>query len=753
MAIKDELQQQLIKDLLIESAEGLDRFDSEMLSLEKGSASPDTPNIIFRVIHTIKGTAGCLGLTKIESVAHVGENLLSSLREGKVGVSPRLIATLLAYADALRQMLRSLETTQTEGSADYSDLLQQLEALQVCAPLPEETVQPKAAPASTLSSNSSWGLFEPDESLVDEPKGTSIETNTKLTSEPVPSPPNSPPTLGPSVADTAIRVNVDQLDKLMNLVGELVLARNQIVQHCAFSHEHSLIAASQRLNIITTELQEGVMKTRMLPIGNVWAKFPRIVRDVACELGKQVQLVMVGDKTELDRTIIEAIKDPLTHIVRNAIDHGIERPDVRRTSGKAEEGTITLRAFHEGGQVNIEIADDGRGINVTKIKQKGIEKGLLTADAASRMTDREAYNLIFLPGFSTAEKITNVSGRGVGMDVVKTNIEKIGGSVDVLSEDGRGSTIKIKIPLTLAIIPALVVTCGGERFAIPQVSLLELVRLEGEQAKKGIEMLYGAPVYRLRGQLLPLCYLNKELELNLTSSETLDSSDAVNVVILQADGRQFGLVVDEINDTEEIVVKPLGKQLKGIACFAGATIMGDGRVALILDVLGVAQHANVVSEVRDRSLLDKAKSESQSNNRQTLLLFETSKDNRMAIPLSVVARLEEFPRSQVEHSGGQPVVQYRGQILPLIQVSDYVSGAHGHSSEQDPMQVVVYSEHGRSVGLVVGRINDIVEETVTIERAAQSQGILGSIVIQQRVTDLLDVPAVIRSANPTFYAD
>ena len=560
----------------------------------------------------------------------------------------------------------------------------------------------------------------------------------------------------PSAADSAIRVNVDQLDKLMNLVGELVLARNQIVQHCALANENNLIAASQRLNLITTELQEGVMKTRMQPIGNVWAKFPRIVRDVAHELGKQVQLVMVGDKTELDRTIIEAIKDPLTHIIRNAVDHGLETPDVRAQAGKTAEGTITLRAFHEGGQVNIEIMDDGRGINVGKVKQKAVEKGLLTAEAAARLSDREVFNLIFLPGFSTADKITNVSGRGVGMDVVKTNIEKIGGSVDVLSDAGRGSTIKIKIPLTLAIIPALVITSGGARFAIPQVSLLELVRLEAEQARKGIEMLYGAPVYRLRGQLLPLCYLNKVLELRAkgTATEAAPVSDAVNIVILQADGRQFGLVVDEINDTEEIVVKPLGKQLKGIACFAGATIMGDGRVALILDGLGVAQHANVVNEVRDRSLTEKPKTEAAANHRQTLLLFDASKGSRMAIPLSMVARLEEFPRSKVERSGTQEVVQYRGQILPLIRVSDHVTSVSAATSDlQDPMQVVVYSELGRSVGLVVGRISDIVEEAIMVKRDAAAQGILGSAVIQEKVTDLLDVPAVIRAADPTFYTE
>lgn len=756
----DELQQQLIKDLLIESAEGLDRFDREMLALESGHSSPDALNIIFRVIHTIKGTAGCLGLGKIESVAHVGENLLSALRDGKVSVTPPLITTLLAYADALRAMLNSLEREGSEGNVDYSQLLQKLQELQASSPSPVP-VAPGSVQEARKVEKQVWGLFddEPPEAAPAAPAaGTPPPAALPAASVPAGVPAMDGGNRGPAAADSAIRVNIDQLDKLMNLVGELVLARNQIVQYSASTNESSLMAASQRLNIITTELQENVMKTRMQPIGNVWAKFPRVVRDVAGELGKRVQLVMEGNQTELDRTIIEAIKDPLTHIVRNAIDHGIETPDVRKTAGKPEEGMLILRAFHEGGQVNIEILDDGRGVQVSRVKEKALQRALISPDQAARMSDREAFNLIFLPGFSTAEKITNVSGRGVGMDVVKTNIEKIGGSVDVFSQSGAGTTIKIKIPLTLAIIPALIVTSGGERFAIPQVSLLELVRLEADQARKGIEMLYGAPVYRLRGQLLPLCHLNKELDLATAAPGGPDGggdagSDAVNVVVLQADGRQFGLVVDEINDTEEIVVKPLGKQLKGITCFAGATIMGDGRVALILDVLGVAQHANVVNEVRDRAMLEKSRSDGRAADRQTLLLFDAGGGSRMAIPLSMVARLEEFPRSSVERSGRHEVVQYRGQILPLIRVSDHVSGAAAAAADGDePMQVVVYAEQGRSVGLVVGRINDIVEEAVTVRRDAAGQGILGSVVIQDKVTDLLDVPSVIRAADPTFYS-
>ena len=769
MAINDTLQQDLIKDLLVESHEGLDRFDRELLTLEQGQGGQETMNVIFRVIHTLKGTAGCLGLGNIEKTAHAGENLLSLLRDGKIHVSPEMITSLLALSDALRGMLRTLEATGRDGNADQSALLarlEQLQAIPVSAPQPEpakedagfglfadEPAPEPPAPAAPLV-HGSYGLY------ADEPASTLSAPPIAVASVAIAPPapecaPAAEVSTKSSVADNAIRVDVGQLDKVMNLVGELVLARNQIVANTTKFDLAALMTAAQRLNIITTELQESVMKTRMQPIGNVWAKFPRVVRDISHELGKKVRLIMDGQATELDRTIIEAIKDPLTHIVRNSIDHGIESPEKRRAAGKSEEGLLSLRAYHEGGQVNIEIMDDGGGIALERVKAKAISQNLITAEHAARLTEREAMNLIFLPGLSTAEKISNVSGRGVGMDVVKTNIEKIGGSIDLSTQAGQGTTLKIKIPLTLAIIPALIVTSGGDRYAIPQVSLLELVRLEGAQARKGIEQLYGSPVYRLRGQLLPLAYLNQQFNVSTPAAKVAVEPDdeVVNIIVLQADGRPFGLVVDEINDTEEIVVKPLGKQLKGISSFAGATIMGDGRVALILDVVGLAQHANVVSETRDRAMIeDKARSQDNADQRQTLLLFSVGTNHPMAIPLAMAARLEEFAQSLIEHTGAQEVVQYRGQILPLIRVADYVAGQPSSAAaESETLQVVVYSEKGRSVGLIVGRINDIVNEAVTIQRRTNAKGLLGSIVVQNKVTDLLDVPGLIRTADPSFY--
>jgi two-component system chemotaxis sensor kinase CheA len=544
----------------------------------------------------------------------------------------------------------------------------------------------------------------------------------------------------------------------MTLVGELVLARNQIMQFSTTQEDTGFLGTVQRLNLLTTELQAGVMKTRMQPIGNVWTKFPRVVRDLAVACGKQVRIDMDGQETELDKTIIEAIRDPLTHMVRNAVDHGIELPARRVEVGKAAEGRLLLHAFHEGGKVIIEITDDGCGIDPVRVRDKAINAKVISPEQAARMSDRELVNLVFLPGFSTADRVTHFSGRGVGMDVVRTNIEKIGGTVDLVSTTGRGTTVKMKIPLTLAIIPALTITSGGDRYAIPQVSLLELVRLEAEQVARGIELIHGAAVYRLRGNLLPLVYLDQQFQIESARRENAE----LNIVVLQADDRQFGLVVDDIHDTEEIVVKPLQKQLKGVTAFAGATIMGDGRVALILDVLGLAQRAGVVSGVRERAITEKAAATEERGDRQTVLLFATPGGGRMAVPLALVARLEEFPRSAVERAGNSEVVQYRGEILPLLRVnrllrrnnaSTQPNGklrrprpAAALATENDKIQVVVYAGEGLRVGLVVGRIIDIVEANIATRSRASRTGVMFTAVVQDRVTEFLDIEGIIRSS-------
>ena len=546
-----------------------------------------------------------------------------------------------------------------------------------------------------------------------------------------------------SVTETSIRVDVPLLDGLMNLVGELVLARNQIMEFSSLQENSQFQAAAQRLNLITSELQEGVMQTRMQPIHSVWAKLPRVVRDLARNCGKKVRVEMEGKETELDKSLIEAMKDPITHLVRNSVDHGVEMPEDRIKAGKHEEGILLLRAYHEGGQVHIEIIDDGAGINTEKLRQKALDKSLITAEQSSRIGDQEISKMIFMAGLSTAEKVTNISGRGVGMDVVKTNIEKISGAIDLESEAGKGTTFKIRVPLTLAIVPALIVTSGGERFAIPQVNLIELIRVDEEHHGNAIEYIHGCPVYRLRGNLLPVVYLNKELQLEGAKSTT------TNIVVLQAEQCRFGLVVDSINDTQEIVVKPLAEALKNIPVFAGATIMGDGRVALILDTLGLGQRARVLSENREHTLnghfLD---NQDHDLIRQTLLLVRSPGNGRLAIPLNRVARLEQFSPDRVEVGGGMNVVQYRGQILPLVDMGDVLVerrnmerlfDEEADAKQSDLLQVVVFGQDGRQVGLVVAEILDVVDEALEVTGKASRDGVLGTAVIQSQVTELFDV--------------
>jgi two-component system chemotaxis sensor kinase CheA len=750
--------QETIREFLVESHENLSRLDQDLVELEKHPRDANLLGSIFRTIHTIKGACGFLAFSKLEKITHQAENLLSQIRDGKRELNPELVSLILETVDAVRKVLASIEANGEEGPLAFEDLTERLRVaaeLKVdlgsrtppcqpgmsgvadCAP---EPTQGKSAPAFEESVQPMKA-----ENIADTKKPEESRDGTERRKQS--SAKDQDCEKSSAAVDSNIRVGVGLLDKLMDLVGELVLTRNQILQFNTEREDAALNATSQRLNLITTELQEGVMKTRMQPIGVVWTKLPRVVRDMAIALGKGVQLEMNGAETELDRTIIEAIKDPLMHLVRNSCDHGIESPEVRLRAGKPAEGLLTLRAYHEGGQVNIEIGDDGAGIDVARIKQKAVENGLLRPEQAEKLSEREALGLIFEPGFSMAKTVTNISGRGVGMDVVKSHIEKIGGVVDVISQLGVGTTVKIRIPLTLAIIPGLVITSGGERFVIPQVSLLELIRLEGDTGGKHIELVHGTPVFRRRGSLLPIAYLNQVL-----GRMPADRAEVVSMVVLQVEDRQFGLVVDGINDTQEIVVKPLGKQLKGLSLYAGATIMGDGRVALILDVLGIGQRSGVFSEFREQGrVADKHKVEAEIE-QQRLLLFRTGSFERLAVPLSLVARLEEFPRSTIERAGGGQVVQYRDRILPLVSLRAFLEpDAHDTDELADPVQVVVFNDGDRSVGMVVDQILDVAEEAVTVRKKSNRRGLLGSAVVGKRVTDFLDLSEVLCASEGNWY--
>lgn len=728
-----QVNPEVIRDFLIESHDSLEQLELALVALEKSPEDCDLLNAIFRTIHTLKGSSGFLSFTNLETLAHAAENLLSDLRAGDCEFDTDISAALFASVDLVRKHLQSIENDHCEGDFQVASIVNQLHSLQ-------RSKNTKGRPISRKDAS------EPQHSKGELGGSTAIPNSQTNNSET-----NRQPRCGTdaaalsSAAESTIRVDVALLDKLMTRVGELVLARNQILQFAGLFGETELQNASQHLNLITTELQEGVMKTRMQPIGTVWSKFPRLVRDLATTCGKSVRIEMEGKETELDKTIIEAIKDPLTHLVRNNVDHGIEKPEDRVARGKPAEGCLMLRAYHEGGQVNIEISDDGGGLNLKRIKAKAVDKGIITGDQASRLTDHETAQLIFLPGFSTAEKVSNVSGRGVGMDVVRTNIEKIGGTVDLQSVEGVGTSVKIKIPLTLAIIPALIITNNGNRFAIPQVNLLELVRLEVTDSESAIEWVQSSPVYRLRGRLLPLVFLSQVL----TPGSTPDMNrDAINIVVLRVDDRQFGLVVDRINDTEEIVVKPMGKQLKGVPVFAGATIMGDGKVALILDVQGIAQESQLLSKDRNRMNLDcDSASKESGRSLQTLLILGTGTNRRLALPISQVSRLEKIPITSLEYTDQQEVVQYRGTILPLIRLSTVFGIEEAESNDQELLNVVVYNENDQSYGLVVDRVIDIVETHAEITHASNRRGLLGSAIIQKHVTDLVDLPSVFRAMN------
>jgi two-component system chemotaxis sensor kinase CheA len=812
----------IVKEFLVESYENLDRLDREFVTLEKNPGDRDMLASIFRTIHTIKGTSGFLAFNKLGAVAHVGESLLMRLRDGQLALNQEITNALLATVDAIRQMLEKIEASGGEGERDDSELIARLTRLQqapaahmtaaitpTSAPVPAQASVPGATTEAAPTPNRDSDPVVPVPNLGDilmehsgvRPEEIQLAIKKQKDGDPrrmgeilveqgAAQPADVVNALrvqqaarGQSASDSTIRLDVSLLDQLMNLVGELVLTRNQILQLANSSERSELLAASQRLNLITTELQGGVMKTRMQPIGNIWGKLPRTVRDLAIGCGKRVRVEMEGKEIELDKTLIEAIKDPLTHLVRNSVDHGIESPEARQAAGKDPEGRLCLRAFHEGGQVNIEISDDGAGLNVERIRAKAVQKDLISAEQAARLSDREVVNLVFLPGFSTAETVTNVSGRGVGMDVVRTHIEKIGGTVDLESRPGQGVMVRMKIPLTLAIIPALIVTSDGERYAVPQVNLVELVGLDGESARKGIESVRGQPVYRLRGRLLPLVYLNRVLKntSKSTSKSTpkdvpqiadtkgteeaaaLETTMAVspkrggaNIVVLEADGRKFGMVVDEINDTEEIVVKPLSKHLKSVTAYVGATIMGDGKVALILDVLGLAQTAKIGVDGRDRIHDEEALAIVEVvAGKQQLVLFTGGSGAQMAVPLKLLARLENIPGAEVERSGNQWVTQYRGGILPLIRVTHALEERRQltqsddmiHLPTQAMLQVLVLETERQSFGLVVKQILDIVESTLETRSPATRTGVLHCSVIGERVTELLDVPALLRAGE------
>lgn len=760
----------LLREFLTETSESLDTVDNQLVRFEQDPNNAKILDNVFRLVHTIKGTCGFLGLPRLEALAHAGETLMGKFRDG-MPVRADAVTVILSSIDRIKEILAGLEATEVEPEGNDRDLIDQLEAMvqqgepametaPVAASQPAKSgpAKPAVIAQGTLVPQTLERPLRPGEVSLDELERAFRETATEV--EPAPAPPAAPAhdvapaaaakgkgpkaanrktataafeteaSEGDRVANQSIRVNVDTLEHLMTMVSELVLTRNQLLEISRRNEDSEFKVPLQRLSNVTAELQEGVMKTRMQPIGNAWQKLPRIVRDLSAELGKQIELEMHGADTELDRQVLDLIKDPLTHMVRNSADHGLENPSERAAAGKPETGTIRLSAYHEGGHIIICIADNGRGLNTERIKAKALSNGLVSEAELEKMTEAQIHKFIFAPGFSTAASITSVSGRGVGMDVVRTNIDQIGGTIDIKSVAGEGTSVTIKIPLTLAIVSALIVEAGGNRFAIPQLSVVELVRARANSDHR-IERIKDTAVLRLRNKLLPLMHLKKLLKIDDGSS-----SDPENgfIVVTQVGNQTFGIVVDGVFHTEEIVVKPMSTKLRHIDMFSGNTILGDGAVIMIIDPNGIAKALGASSsasrEIADENAAHHAASGEQLT---SLLVFRAGSSQPKAVPLGLVTRLEEIAADKVELSNGRYMVQYRDQLMPLVQMN----GVEIRTQGSQP--ILVFADDGRAMGLVVDEIIDIVEERLNIEVAGSGQGILGSAVIKGLATEVIDV--------------
>jgi two-component system chemotaxis sensor kinase CheA len=766
----------ILIEFTLEAREILDRLDLDFVRLEQAPEDNKLVGNIFRAMHTLKGSSGFFSFKRLEKVSHAGESLLGKIRDGQLTLDKQKTTVLLNALDSLRSIIEGIEATQTEPTGDDSVLVEQLlhlaagRSIDTQTPVPT-TQEESALPASTNSD------YARNATPAQTPSGTlaSGSTSKKKVNEQTPRPTQDTQTDADvflatdassalsetesseqiwSVADTdsaktheiaaPVKVSIELLDKLMNLVSEMVLARNRLLPFATQSVDHDFLNTVRLIDLLTLELQERMMKTRMQPIAQVWTKFPRLIRDVSNACSKKVTLLQSGEDTELDRTLIDAIRDPLVHIIRNSIDHGIEMPVERLRLGKPETGKVLLHAGHENGMVVIEIIDDGAGVNYELVRQIAVEKNLISQSESRRLNDLQLLEFIFLPGFSTRSEVTNLSGRGVGMDVVKTNVSNIGGSIEILSERGVGTTIRLKIPLTLAIIPALFVRCGNESYAIPQNSILELVRLSQDDQGNGLEDFYGIPVFRLRNQLVPLIFLNQQLGLN---EVVPDKHAALNIAVLQSSGIRFGLVVDEVLDMQEVVVKPLGPLLKDVLNFAGATILGNGHVALILNIDGIAVQSGLVAKIQARPLNTSTTQEKSSDQEVSMLLFELEGQPRLAIHLEHVERLEMISPSQIQRNGDRDVIQYGKHIMHLLHLNQYVEGTKKNTPSPDNnavVPVIVHYIKDIPIGLVVSQVHEIIHVSTHLHIANPPQkGLLGCVSLGDRIINVLDLPEIL----------
>ncbi len=770
-----QLDDQILDEFLIEAEEIFDQLDIDFVKLESSPNDKALIGNIFRAVHTLKGSSGFFGFERIEKVAHASESLLSKLRDGTYIVDVAITNALLQSIDCLRGIVTTIQSARAEPTGDDTLLVASLLAMAEggSSAVPQLDVSPAAAASPGAAAAET--LVEAVEAVLAAPVSpppaieASVQEAPSIDPQAVAQPPAVQAAEGEVLpAETEaqkeaserqsefaapIKVNVDLLDNLMNLVSEMVLARNRLMSFAKSSGDLNFLNTVRSIDVITMGLQERMMMTRMQPIKNIWSKFPRLVRDVAQETGKLVELVQIGADTELDRTLLESIRDPMTHIIRNSIDHGIELPEVRLQAGKSPTGTITLNAFHEKGMIVVELGDDGAGVNVPLVAQKAVQMGLVTQERVDRLSDREIIDFIYLPGFSTKAQVTSLSGRGVGMDVVRTNVQEIGGTVEIVTSEA-GTKIRLRIPLTLAIMPAVFVRCGTQQFAIPQSNVVEMVRHHPEEGKPGVEDFYGVPVLRLRDRLIPLLYLNQELGIKPLRE---DPDAPLNIVLVQAAGILFGLVAEEILFMQEIVVKSVGPLMKGTPIYSGTTILGDGRVSLIFDISGIAIRSGLISKLMENEFQSTISEEAAqlSDEADAFLLFDLHGLERVAIPLAYVTRLESFNVKDIYQRGTHDVVMYDDHIMQLIWLDDLVDGASRDGLYVDrPLSVIVYYVDDKPVGFVVRKIFDIFHTSsdVTISGPIQ-KGISGSAIVNGKVVSFLNVPEILALHNLAKNAD
>jgi len=754
---------ELLGEFVVEAKEHLADIENQFLSIEASGDNVDVElvNDVFRAIHSIKGAAGFLGMTKVNDLSHCLENILNMMRNSELTPNSAMIDVMLRSADRLQGLIDDIFNSNEADISEYIDALEQIAAGGQPDGVPGDL---ESEPLGTEeASEEKPATPESDEAAEAEQENeTASAPLQKATPEPQATSTGKPAAASSQIApEASIRVSVGVLDKLMNLAGELVLSRNQLMQAIATKTDNGLDTIASRLDQVTSEVQESIMQTRMQQIGTVFAKFSRIVRDLSSKLGKQCQLNIEGKEVEVDKTIVEAMDDPLTHLIRNSIDHGVELPADRKKRGKPAEGTMNLRAFCQAGKVRIEIEDDGAGIDPIKLKEKAVAKGVITAERAEQMGDREALCLIFHPGLSMAAKVSDVSGRGVDMDVVRTNIAKLGGTVDVDSIVGAGTRISITLPLTLAIIPSLIVQSQNQRFAIPQVNIAELVRVRREEIEERIGHVKDAEVLRLRGDLLPLLRLEhalKDEEDQAKSSEEQEAEqlvrEAIKIIVLETGQQRFGVIVDGLHDSEEIVVKPLGRHLKDCPYLSGATILGDGHVALIIDVAGIANHEQIrcVEKAVQEENKEKKSASDQEEDTQFMLLFSNHPSEHFAVSMEVISRIERIRADQVDSVGGHELLQYRSTTMSLLRLENCITAKPPEPKKR--LYVVVFEVAGNEMGLVAPALEEIRDVSMEIDTVTLSEkGVLGSMVLAEQTTRYIDLFEIAKIAHPEWFED